>query len=490
MRSRSRLASLVALTVVLGLAASSPGVPTVDAEAAAPLPDKPNIVVLLLDDATVADVSRMPRVQRLLADRGTTFVNNYTPFPQCCPARATILSGQYPHNHRVLDINPPYGGFERFDDRHTIATYLDDTYRTGIVGKYMNKFERDSPVSPGWDVFEVPVRGVYNYLEQVQKNADGSFTRVEGYLPLKHAEQLKSFIDGTPPTEPYFGYLAWVAPHSGVPKEKAGEPPSPYVAGRFRGTYDGPPLPTDASFNEKNIDDKRRAMQERPRLTRAVKKRIRYVRRQRRESLAAVDLKVEQIVELVRSRGELDNTYFILTSDNGYMEGQHRIPSGKMQPYEESAAVPLLIRGPGFAAGARYRGVTGLQDLVPTILDLSGTPLPPGAPEPDGVSLKALVDGTRATKRPQIVEIAKNTRARNERRAYDEPPWLVRSIVTRNGWKYMEFPLTDEVEMYNLNDDPGELRNLSGRPRHQARQAALRRMLHEYQDCAGATCRS
>lgn len=128
------LAGIVAMSLTASAAADEP----------APQPaEPPNVVVLLLDDATVADVRQMPAVQRLLADHGTTFANNYTPFPHCCPARATILTGLCPHNHHVLDINPPYGGFDRFDDQNTIATYLDPAYRTGIVGKYLNKFAAD-----------------------------------------------------------------------------------------------------------------------------------------------------------------------------------------------------------------------------------------------------------------------------------------------------------------------------------------------------------
>ena len=107
-------------------------------------PEAPNVIVMMLDDATVDDVEQMPNVQRLLADQGVTFTSFWGPFPQCCPARASALTGRNPHNHRVLDIKPPFGGFDAFDDRHTIATYLDPGYRTGIFGKYLNGF--DDPV--------------------------------------------------------------------------------------------------------------------------------------------------------------------------------------------------------------------------------------------------------------------------------------------------------------------------------------------------------
>ena len=210
MRTRKRLAAAL---VVLGGVVFSIGVTSpASRSSTASVPEQPpNVVLLLLDDATVADVQKMPIAQRLIADEGVTFRRNYTPFPHCCPARATILTGLYPHNHHVLDINPPYGGFDRFDDQHTVATYLDPTYRTAMVGKYMNKFDADSEVSPGWDLFQVPVSGVYHYLTQKQKAVDGSLSQVSAkYLPLRHADQLMSFIEEQPPSgEPYFGYR-WI----------------------------------------------------------------------------------------------------------------------------------------------------------------------------------------------------------------------------------------------------------------------------------------
>lgn len=483
-----RLRALAALPLVLSAVAL--GSPEGLATAAAP-PEQPNVVVLLLDDATRADVAQMPAVQRLLADEGVTFPRAYTPFPHCCPARATILTGLYPHNHHVLDINPPYGGFDRFDDRHTVATYLGDDYRTGMVGKYLNKFDAESEVSPGWDFFQVPVVGVYHYLAQQQMAVDGSLGDVSGYLPRVHADQLMDFIDEEPPGgQPWFGYLGWIPPHQGSPQDRRREPKSPYVVPRLRGTYDGERLPRSASFDERRIDDKRAAIRDRPRLTRKVERQIAYVRGQRRESLEAVDRKVAQLVDLVESRGELDDTYFVLTSDNGWMEGQHRIPSGKLQAYEESAGVPLIVRGPGFEPGTRYDGVVGLQDLVPTFLDLAGVALPPGAPEPDGVSLLDLVSGDLRTERPQLIEIADNSRTKGGRIAEDDPPWLAQGVVTPDNWKYVEYPGTAEVEMYSLEDDPDEQRNLAGKPRWQVEEQRLAAILDAYRDCAGAGCRS
>jgi|SRR4051812_45961807 arylsulfatase A-like enzyme len=101
----------------------------------------------------------MPNVQQLIADEGTTFERNYSPDPICCPARATILTGQYPHNHGVVDNVWPNGGFRAFDDSSTLATWLDPDYRTGLFGKYMNdNGSQREYVPPGWDDFKTPTR--------------------------------------------------------------------------------------------------------------------------------------------------------------------------------------------------------------------------------------------------------------------------------------------------------------------------------------------
>ncbi len=102
--------------------------------------DRPNVVVVMADDMRADDLRFMPHVRRLVAARGLTFGNSFSPYPLCCPARASFLTGQYPHNHGVLGNEAPYG-FGAFDDRATLATSLQAAgYRTGFVGKYLNDY--------------------------------------------------------------------------------------------------------------------------------------------------------------------------------------------------------------------------------------------------------------------------------------------------------------------------------------------------------------
>src|SRR5215208_6868907 len=133
---RLKLAPLLLLGLLAGGASLTP------TTAAAP---KPNLVVILTDDQdlTLGSLDHMPRTRDLIARQGMTFSNYFVPLSLCCPSRATILTGLYPHNHKVYTNFPPDGGFERFDElgheEATLATALHAAgYRTALIGKYLN----------------------------------------------------------------------------------------------------------------------------------------------------------------------------------------------------------------------------------------------------------------------------------------------------------------------------------------------------------------
>lgn len=458
----------------------------------------PNVVLMVVDDATVEDINFMPAVQRLLVQEGTTFVRNYSPFPLCCPARATILTGQYPHNHDVLDNVPPIGGASALDDSRTLATYLTDDYDTALIGKYLNGYE-GLGVPPGWGTWRVPIqRSVYDYLDQVVSVDGTTKTFNNVYSTTHYTDMARTFIRNA--NRPYFAFVSWVAPHGGTPRESRSDPPSPFVQKRYRDTYTGPQLPGDPAFNESNMRDKRRSFRNQPFLTQREVARLKEKLAQRREALQSVDDGVAEIVQQVANAGELDNTYFLFASDNGQMQGQHRTAHGKAVAYEPAAHVPLIIRGPGVAADASYSDVTGLQDITPTILSMTKQWHDQREAQMDGVSLLRLLDGTLVTDRPQVLEVADTASLSDrqvengavptpqEAQALSTVAWQVRGIVTSDGWKYTVYSRTDEVEMYDLNADPFELRSVAGVRRYKAQEARLRHLYTEYRSCVGVGC--
>jgi len=150
--------SLPALVSAVALVAACSALPCAAQRSAA---DRPNILFILADDMDVESASHMPRLKSLIADQGVTFTDAFATYPICCPSRASILTGQYPHNHQILFNVPPLGGFAKFRDRggeaSTIATWLKAAgYRTALYGKYLNGYPGNTPHVRQRELLQLP----------------------------------------------------------------------------------------------------------------------------------------------------------------------------------------------------------------------------------------------------------------------------------------------------------------------------------------------
>ena len=439
----------------------------------------PNVVVIQTDDQTVADLEAMPRTRALIAEAGTAFRNSHVSLSQCCPSRATLLTGRYAHNHGVLASSRPYGGIERLAAAETLPVWLRRAgYETALVGKYLNGYGARDPtqVPPGWSEWHGLLgSSTYRYYDY-WLNHDGRLTRY-GYDPADYqtdvlttrAEDVVRRRAGG--AAPLFLWVAYVAPHTGQPLDVLDPPGASAVpAPRHRAALLATLAPLDF---EPDVSDKPRAIRRRDLVDPLL---LRERRRQRRESLLAVDDGVARIVAALRAAGELEDTLLIFTSDNGYMEGQHRVAAGKVLPYAPSTAVPLLIRGPGVPAGAQRSQLVWNGDLAPTILAAAGARSPWPA---DGLSLWPFLrrPGLRSP-RALVLE------APPGRRTGSVPRF--RGLRTPR-YLYVEHS-TLEVELYDTLRDPGELRNLARERRPLRRR--LHRRLARLLACRGAACRS
>lgn len=162
---------------------------------------KPNIIFIIADDLDSESMNHLPRLQSLLADRGTTFTNFFVSLALCCPSRASILRGQYAHNTQIFTNNVPGGGFQKFRDlgreESTIATWLRDAgYRTVLMGKYLNGYPVTTYVPAGWHEWYGVAGGVnfFNYW----LNENGALVRYgsepEAYLTDVLTEKAADFI--------------------------------------------------------------------------------------------------------------------------------------------------------------------------------------------------------------------------------------------------------------------------------------------------------
>jgi N-acetylglucosamine-6-sulfatase len=457
---------------------------------------RPNVVVIMTDDQDPSSVKVMKTVERQLAAQGATFANSYATTPECCPSRVSFETGQYVHNHGVLTRHPPAGGYQGFAARpdlirNALPVALKGAgYRTGYVGKYLNGYGiRDyggvhSPgirryVPPGWDRWYVPVDHTEYRLYDYRLNQNGGLrgygTAPSDYQTDVYARKAESFVrQSAKRSQPFFLTVAPLAPHlenpaMAGPRERGRNPrPAPRDLGRFARR----PLPRPPSFNERNVSDKPPVVRRTPPLNKGEIATLRRTYRSRVESLLAVNDLVRGVIHELRATGQLDNTYVIFTSDNGFMLGQHR-RHGKHAVYEESVRVPLIIRGPGVPAGQVRDQLAANIDLAPTILDATGaTPRLPM----DGISLIAAArDPVRGARRSLILEYLAG------RHAYS-------AVRTPDGYVYAKYR-AGRRELYDLNRDPYELHNLAWKPAASRLRRRLASKLAALRDCAGRACR-
>ena len=457
-------------------------------EEAAPRPPgakgAPNFVIVMTDDQAIRSLSFMPAVRHLLGERGMTFTKSFTTTPECCPARATFLTGQYSHNHGVLSSDPPEGGYAALEDRDNILpVWLQAAgYRTAHVGKYLNGYGIESrgsdpsEVPEGWDSWSAPVNGTEDRRYGYTLNIDGGLhdygEESRAYQTDVFARQASAFVRRSAGTRPFFLNVAPTAPHSeGV--IPATTPRDPRPAPRHLGRLEGTALPQAPSFKTPPGDS----------VPDAIAHRVERGDEQtsismleagflgRSESLLAVDEMVRRLVQDLRDTGELDDTIFIFTSDNGFLLGEHGL-RGKDVAYEEAVRVPLIVRGPGIDGGATNASLVANVDLAPTMLELAKA-----SPERklDGQSLVGALRGEDSPARKAL--LLELLDGREEFQA-----------VRTKRWKLADYA-GGGSQLFDLGKDPYELKNLAGDPAVADTERDLRQKLRELSDCAGASCR-
>jgi arylsulfatase A-like enzyme len=466
-------------------AASTPASPAQTASTRA----KPHIVFIVADDLDVESISHMPKLQAFMAGVGVTFSNSFASNPVCCPSRATMLRGQYSHNHGVWTngrgFNSCFSDFRAAGhESSTVATWLKAAgYRTGLVGKYLNRYPAsrggivdNTYVAPGWDDWFVVYNSEFNsdsYFDYFA-NDNGkivTFGKTQAdyetdVLAARAVDFIKASAAGG---APMFLWIATTAPHA--PSEPAARHLYAY-ANKF--------IPRSPNFNEEDMSDKPRWYRENlPLLRPSDIVDIEGTYKRRLETMGAVDDLIEKVLQALDAAGALGSSYLFFTSDNGYMQGPHRFPSGKDAPYEESIRVPLLVRGPGVARATLPHDVSNI-DLAPTFAELAQVQAPGFV---DGRSLVPLLGGspTPASNWRQDLLL--------EHEPVDSnglPSW---SAVRNSREIYVDYPAVSEEEYYDLINDPYQLdskhRALDG-----ARKAQLRARLRQLQECAGASCRA
>ena len=503
------LACLAALLLAAGCSGSenaqgetaSTTQPDTTGEEAGATADQPNIVFVLTDDLDYASAQKMPEIGALLREGGVSFENAFVSHPVCCPSRATILTGLYDHNHDVRTNSPPDGGFEKFRDEgleeSTIAARLQEGgYQTAFFGKYLNGYGQTDPthVPPGWDEWygKIKEQQLYDYALNENGEEVSYGNETEDFATDVLSSKATDFVKrAAPEDQPFFAYVAPTAPHG---------PATP--AERHEGAFANEEAPRPPSFDEEDVSDKPPPVRDADPISEEEASDIDDYYRQRLESMLAVDEMVGALVEELEAAGELDNTYIFFTSDNGWFQGEHRIRSAKNRAYEESARVPLFVRGPGVPPGSAVENLAVNTDFAPTFADLAGMEFPA-----DGRSLAPLLGGEDAPWRSSVLlerlpaeeggegagkakGKAKNKEGKTGPggvpKAGPGNPGTFRAVRTETH-KYVEYDNGDR-ELYDLQNDPYELENVyeSADP---SLIEDLEARLEELKECSGAGCR-
>jgi arylsulfatase A-like enzyme len=435
----------------------------------------------MTDDLDERSMEQLGGIRSVMNANGMTFENAYVTYSLCCPSRATILRGQYPHNHGIIGNGLPEGGENKFRnsglDKSTLATWLNNAgYQTKLVGKYMNSYY-DLYVPPGWDEWYAMIGDHWNLSDPAtgKMNNNGQQTTVGGHSTDVFANKASDFIRrSSTKAAPFFLWVGTKAPHN-----------PPEVATRYQNEFATTPLPKEDvifNFNEDDVSDKPAWVQSRSihSPTRIAEFEREY--RARLRSMLSVEDLLRQTIATLQETGELNNTYIFFTSDNGYHLGNHRLGLGKRSPYEEDIGVPLMVRGPGIPANVVRQELVINNDFAPTIAELAGASIP----DPQQV------DGSSFA--PLLTNPSEPT---NWRTAFLEEGWHLESaplyVPTHKGVHTQDHMFTEydtgERELYDLNTDPYQLDSIKQTTAPQL-YSTLQSRLNALRACSADGCRS
>ncbi len=454
--------------------------------AAPNMPRAPNILLVLCDqlradavDRAGGPAGRTPHLAGLFRS-GTRFAAAYATCPICCPMRRTIMTGQAPATHGMVG---QFGWMPDWDPPHTLPGLLSAAgYRTGLVGSkdmHLPLMERGKRY--GFDEMEIfEPDYVDDFAAATGSPRDGSLVR-DTYQDNDYSGGAWPHDERLHPTnwttgralrflrrhgggeQPFLLVASYLAPHPPLtpparPFRAAMEEPCPApVAG---GWAVPPPPGTPAEGPHVRLEGE-------------------ALRRCRAGYLGLVRHLDEQLGPLLAAARALPDTYVFFTTDHGEMLGEHYLMR-KSLPYEGAARIPLAAAGPGVPAGAVCGAPAGLEDLLPTILDLAGLEPPAAvdgrslAPwlrgEPAPPDWRTHLHGEVAALRASALCAAPPGGAADRCAAWEDGV----HFLADGREKYVWFTASGREQFFDLAADPRELCDLASDPAHRGRVALWR----------------
>ncbi|KAL9114548.1 MAG: hypothetical protein Q9227_001629 [Pyrenula ochraceoflavens] len=334
--------------------------------------NKKNVLFILVDDQDkwMDSMDVMPKVKSLIGDKGITYNRHFCTTALCCPARVSILTGQCTQsNTNVTDVGGPNGGYHKFIEQGYNDNYLPkwlqkggvNTYYLGkmfngiTVGNFRNPFPAANSLSLTLDP------GMYNYLNNTWSH-DGKDPYHSGgvhAIDAMTSRALAGIDEAVNAGKPFWMGVAPAVPHVGIGK---GGSYNPIPQKKWKGAFSDKIVPRNLVGWIQNL----------PQLDQDQIKEGDELYRDRLRVIAGLDDMVETLINKLKSRGVLEDTYIFYTTDNGFHIGQHRLGPGKRCGIEEDVNIPMYLRGPDVAAGQPTDLVTTHTDLAPTFLQMFG----------------------------------------------------------------------------------------------------------------------
>lgn len=429
-----------------------------------------NVLFIMADEHQAGALSclghpvvKTPNLDRLAA-RGTVFQNAYTPSPICVPARAAVATGRYTHTTGYWDNAHAYDG--------RVPGWGHVLQAAGVPATSIGKLHYRQEEDPtGFDRQILPMHimngigqvwgSVRNPLPSTSKGGGmlgqigAGHSKYNSYDIDVGAQAAEWIAEQSEQDEPWVAFTSFVAPHFPltVPKEylseyHAEDMPLP----RVRPGEDYTVHPWLDRMNDIEDSDAELGTDEK-----------------RREAIAAyyalctfVDAQIGRVLDALEASGQAENTLVIYTSDHGENLGM-RGRWGKSNLYRESSQVPMILAGPGIAVGNQVTTAVNLVDIAPTITGALGLPADPHWPG------RSLVEIASEADDPERIVFAEYHAANSPTGGF---------MVANARWKYHEY-IGYEPELFDLQVDPLETKNLAEDPEYSAQKHAMKAQLYE-----------
>jgi uncharacterized sulfatase len=435
--------------------------------AAAQTPRRLNVIFMVADDMNCSlgsfgnDIVKTPNLDKL-AERGVRFHNAHCQFPLCAPSRASFLSGRRPESTKVWTLNTP-------TRKHMADTVMlpelfrKNGYYTANLGKIFHTGPEHDDLR-SWD-FVLPEDGKNPPAEEVLASDEIGRPRNHTMAWAKLKTPDEKTPDGIVAREavkliekakrPFFLGVGFRRPHS--PYAAPAKYFDPYTPSQMPLPYDENKSVLPAAWYE--LADKKKPTEDQTREFIAA-----YY-----ASISFMDAQAGAIFDALTRLKLWDSTIVVFLGDNGYHNGEHGMWH-KMTLFEESTRVPLIIASPRLKG--EHVGLAELIDIYPTLAELCGLKPPAGL---EGKSLMPVLKNPRLPGKPAVYTMV----GRNDDRAVanNDAQWFGRSVRTEQ-WRYTEWDGGKRgIELYNIEADPGERKNLAASPALEATRTELRKLL-------------